>query len=484
MQGGTILDQDHVLQDRYRIIEAVGGGGMGQVYLAHDTRLADKPCAVKELVPDRHATPEEREEAAIQFHREAAILGHLNHPHLPNVYDYFEERGRFYLVMDYVEGEDLTDRLTQSPSGLDQETVIEWAIQLCDVFEYLHSQTPPVIFRDMKPANVMIMPEGSVKLVDFGVARLFDPAKRTDTLKMGTAGYAPPEQYAGQGQTTPRSDIYALGATLHELLTGADPTAQPFVFTPPRTLNPSVSPSLSDIVMRALSLDPSDRFPSARAMREALQKATRPRRLRLPTIQRRGSTGTRIMAETAAIPLQRNRAVKVATGMLRWLGRVALTIGITLFVAAIVLILAGTFALSRVVERAVASTDWGLVRTANTRFTMTEDALQEDVREFMELYALDAANDVSVDLRYPNELKLSMQLFSYPVSLLAGLEEHEGAPAVVLKRMNDVPLYIVGGIVSGGINQGFQKAWQDSPLQITSLTVKYDTLTVDLESGR
>jgi tRNA A-37 threonylcarbamoyl transferase component Bud32 len=484
MQKGATLDQDHVLQDRYHIIKAVGGGGMGKVYLAHDTRLANKPCAVKELVPDRHATPKEREEAAVQFHREAAILGHLNHPHLPNVYDYFEERERFYLVMDYVEGENLSDRLAQSPGGLDQETVIEYAIQLCDVLEYLHSQTPPVIFRDMKPANVMIMPEGNVKLVDFGVARLFDPAKRTDTLKMGTAGYAPPEQYAGQGQTTPRSDIYALGATLHELLTGADPTAQPFVFTPPRTLRPGVSPSLSDIVMRALSLDPSDRFPSARAMREALEKATRPRRLRLPTIQRRGRTGTRIMAEPAATPLQQNRAVKIATGMLRWLGRIVLAVGITLFIAAIVLILAGTIALSRVVERAVASTDWGLVETANRRFTMSEDTLQESVSDFVELYALDAADDVSVDLRYPDELELSMRLFSCPVSLLAGLGENEGAPAVILKRVNDVPLYIVGGIVSGGINQGFQEAWKDSPLRVTSLTIRYDTLTVDLEPGR
>ncbi|MDY7080145.1 MAG: serine/threonine-protein kinase [Chloroflexota bacterium] len=476
-----MLEQDILLQDRYRIVEKLGGGGMGQVYLAHDIRLADKPCAVKEMVPDPHATPEEQAQAADQFHREAAILAHLNHPYLPNVYDYFDEKDNFYLVMDYVEGEALEEQIAQSPNGLPQEMVVEWAIQLCDVLEYLHSQTPPVIFRDMKPANVMITPEGNIKLIDFGVARLFDPGKRTDTLKMGTAGYAPPEQYAGQGQTTPCSDVYALGATLHELLTSADPTVQPFVFTPPRHLKSSISPSLSDVVMRAVNLDPGDRFQTARATKEALQKTTQPRRLRLPAIQRKDGTGTKVMAETAAVPLPQSRAAKIALGALRWTGRVALVVGITLLIAAVVLLFAGTFALSEIVEQAVAGIDWGLVEDANTRFTMTEEELEEGMQDFLELYALDAIDDVEVDFRPPDEAKLSLQLFSRPTSLQARLEVREGAPAIILERMNDVPLYIVGGIISGGINNGFQKAWTDSPLQVTSLTTQYDRLTVNLE---
>jgi len=479
-----MLEQEIMLQDRYRIARALGGGGMGQVYLAHDTRLADKPCAVKEMTPDPHATAEEQEQAAAQFHREAAILAHLSHPNLPNVYDYFEERGCFYLVMDYIEGENLTDRLARSPNGLPQETVVEWAAQLCDVLEYLHSQTPPVIFRDMKPANVMITSEGEVKLVDFGVARLFDPAKRTDTLKMGTAGYAPPEQYAGQGQTTARSDIYALGATLHELLTGADPTLQPFVFTPPRQLNPGVSLSLSNVVMKAVSLDPGDRFPSARAMKEALQKTTRPRRLRIPTIQRKSGTGTKMMAETAAIPLRQSRPVKIALGALRWMGRIALTIAITLLIAAVVLLLAGSFALSKITEQAIANVDWGLVENANTRFVMTEDELREGVKTFLEPYALDAVDDVEVNFRPPDKAVLSLQLFSKPTSLQARLEMHDGIPAIILERFNDTPLYIIGGIISGGINSGFQKAWKDSPLQVTSITVQQQQVTINLEERR
>jgi tRNA A-37 threonylcarbamoyl transferase component Bud32 len=479
-----MLEQDMLLQDRYRIVQVLGGGGMGQVYLAHDTRLADKPCAVKELAPDRHATLEEQKHAADQFCREAAILAHLSHPNLPNVYDYFDERGCFYLVMDYVEGENLADRLEQSPAGLPQETVVEWAIQLCDVLEYLHRQSPPVIYRDMKPANVMITPDNTIKLIDFGVARLFDPTKRTDTLKMGTAGYAPPEQYAGQGQTTTRSDVYALGATLHELLTGADPTVQPFVFSPPRTLNSSISPALSAIVMRAVNLDPADRFPSAQAMKEALEKTTRPRRFHLPTVQRKEGTGTKVMPETAARPLPQSRAAQVAKRTLRWLGRVTLSIVVTLLIAAVVLLLAGTYMISSIVERSVASIDWGLVEDANSRYMMSEEQLQRGVQEFAELYALDAVGQVEAHFIYPNKAQISMELFSNPVSLQARLEIRDGAPAVILERLNDTPLYIVGGIVSGGINRGFQKAWEDSPLQVTSIAVKYGTLIIELEPAQ
>jgi serine/threonine-protein kinase len=475
-----MLEPDITLQDRYRIVQALGGGGMGQVYLAHDTRLADKPCAVKELAPDPHATPQEQEQAADQFRREAAILAHLNHPNLPNVYDHFQERECFYLVMDYVKGENLSDRLIQSPDGLPQETVVEWAIQLCDVLDYLHSQMPPVIFRDMKPDNVMITPEETVKLIDFGVARLFDPTKRTDTLKMGTAGYAPPEQYAGQGQTTARSDIYALGATLHELLTGTDPTTHPFVFTPPRVLNPSISPSLSEVVMRAVNLDPADRFPSARVMKEALEKTTRPR-FHLPSIQRQDSTGTQVMPEATAGALPKSRAAQVAKSALRWLGRVTLTIAITVLIAAVALLVVGTYMVSSIVERGVTGIDWGLVENADRHFEMSEGELQESIQGFLTLYALDAVQDVEVDLRYPDTVLLSLRLSSRPMSLQARLDAEDGVPAIVLERMNNTRLYVVGGIVSGGINRGFQNAWEDSPLQISSLTVKYNSLTIDLE---
>jgi tRNA A-37 threonylcarbamoyl transferase component Bud32 len=476
-----MLEQDTLLQDRYRIIDVLGGGGMGQVYLAQDTRLADKPCAVKELVPDPHLSVEEQEEAAAQFHREAAILAHLSHPNLPNVYDYFEEGECFYLVMDRIKGETLADQLSQSPDGLAQEAVVGWATQLCDVLEYLHSQTPPVIFRDMKPANIMVTPDGDLKLIDFGVARIFDPSKQTDTLKMGTAGYAPPEQYAGQGQTTPLSDIYALGATLHELLTSDDPTAHPFVFTPPRELNPSVSPSLSDVVVCAVSLDPADRFPSAEAMKEALQKTTQARRLRLPLTRRKRRTGTKVMPAAARISAERSRSARVALSVLRWVGRLALTVCLALLITALVLLLVGSFVLSWVAERTIAAADWGLQTYDPGEYILAEADLNDGMQVALEPYALDAVSDVRVDFRPPDKAVVSLNLASRPISLQARLSEREGMPVVILERLNDVPLYVIGGIVSGGINRGFQEVWEDSQMKITSFVVRERQLEIYLE---
>lgn len=476
-----MLTEGTLLQGRYRIIQVLGGGGMGQVYLAHDVRLADRPCAVKELLPDPHASPQEQEEAAGHFRREAAILAHLGHPNLPNVYDHFEEENRFYLVMDCVEGETLAYRLGQSPQGLSEETVLEWAVQLCDVLEYLHSQTPPVIFRDLKPGNVMVTPEGDVKLIDFGVARLFDPGKRTDTLKMGTAGYAPPEQYAGQGQTTPRSDIYSLGVTLHELLTGDDPTAHPFVFTPPRELNPGVSPSLSSVVMQALCLDPEGRFPSIVIMKEALLKATRPRRLRLPSIQRRHGTGTAVMPAIAAVSARRGRTRRLAVGVARWLAGVVLTIVVALSVVAVALLLVGAFALSAVAERAIAGSEWGLIEGGATRFVVSEPQLRDGLLAFLEPYALGVVDDVQVDFHPPDTVELSLVVRSWPARLESRVVERDGVPIVTIERLNGVPLYLIGGIVSNGINRGFAVGWSQASVQIATMTIGNSQLFVTME---
>jgi serine/threonine-protein kinase len=479
MQGQ--LEPDIQLQDRYRIVEMLGGGGMGQVYLAHDTRLADKPCALKELIPDPHISAEERAQSAAQFHREAAVLAHLNHPHLPNVSDYFEENERFYLVMDYIEGETLEARLIASPDGLSQEDVVEWALQLCDVLDYLHGQDPPVIFRDMKPANVMVTPEGQVKLIDFGVVRLFDPSKGTDTLKMGTAGYAPPEQYAGKGQTTPRSDVYALGATLYELLTGDDPTEHPFVFTPPRQLKPSVSQVLSDAVMRAVSMAPEGRFPSVEAMREVLQKVTRPRRFRLPSVQLKRGTGTKVMSPAAvATPAARSRPAQIALGAGRWLLRASLTVLIVLFIAALVFTLAGAFALSIVAENAIAAADWGWEYVERGEFVVTEAEVNEGIEEFVEPYALEAADSAQIDFRTPDKILLTVELASGEVTLQGRVKERDGRPVLILEKLNNIPLYVVGGIVSGGVNRGVDKAWEDAPVKLRSIAVGERRLIYEL----
>ena len=266
----ALLSVGTVMHERYRVLRVLGKGGMGAVYLVEDTKLYGKLWAMKELL-ERFVDATDRAESVAQFQHEARILVGLRHPNLPQIVDAFEEEERHYLVMEYVEGLTLEAMLEQSPAGsFTEEQVLEWSAQICDVLNYLHAHDPPVIFRDLKPANVMITPEGRVKLIDFGVARLFDPSKGTDTLKMGTVGYAPPEQYAGQGQTTPRSDIYALGAMLYELLTGDNPEAHPFVFTQVRNVNRRVSTQTSLTIDKAVQLDPNDRFPSALAMKAAL----------------------------------------------------------------------------------------------------------------------------------------------------------------------------------------------------------------------
>jgi serine/threonine protein kinase len=271
LSAQALLSVGSVLHERYRVVRVLGKGGMGAVYLVEDTKLYGKLWAVKELL-ERFVDADDRAESVAQFQQEAKLLVGLRHPNLPQIVDAFEQEGRHYLVMEFVEGQTLEAMLEQSPEGaFTEEQVLEWSGQICDVLNYLHSHDPPVIFRDLKPANIMITPEGRVKLIDFGVARLFDPSKGTDTLKMGTVGYAPPEQYAGQGQTTPRSDVYALGATLYELLTGDNPEAHPFVFTPVRAVNRRVSTQTSLTIDKAVQLDPNDRFPSALAMKAALR---------------------------------------------------------------------------------------------------------------------------------------------------------------------------------------------------------------------
>lgn len=460
----AVLQEGMLLQNRYRLVREVGGGGMGRVYLAYDTRLADKPCAVKELRHDPHLTPAEQEQAAAQFHREAAILAHLSHANLPNVYDYFQERERFYLVMDFVEGETLEQRLRRSPQGFPPETVIDWAIQLCDVLTYLHGQNPPVIFRDLKPANIMVTPQGQLKLIDFGVARLFDPSKGTDTLKMGTAGYAPPEQYAGRGQTTPCSDIYSLGATLYELLTGDSPTAHPFVFSAPHKLNPAVPPSLSNVVMQALKMDAAERFPSAAAMKVALQKATQPRKLRLAPTQRQRGGGTRVLPATAvSLTFWQRRPLRVLRGIVTWTARIVVPLLFVVLVMAFVLLLVGSLTISTIAERTIANVNWGWESSRAREYVLTEADLRAGIQHAVRLYALDTVRDVYVDFRPPDHVLVLFKMDGRRFSLLAQFGVINGVPEVMLERFNDIPLYFVGGIISGGINRGFQRAWEDSP---------------------
>lgn len=261
-----------LLGGRYEIEELISTGGMGFVYRAHD-RLSGKPVAIKEMI-DRFTTRKERKEAIERFNREADMLCKLTHPSIPDFIEYFVENKRYYLVMNYIEGQDLASSMKslsspfcRTPALLPIQNVVRWSVKICEVLDYLHSQDPPVIYRDLKPSNLIVAADGSMMLIDFGIARLFTP--KIKATMVGTQGYAPPEQYRGESE--PRSDIYSLGATMHHLLTGKDPQYEaPFHFEAIRKLNSKVPVSLEKIVDRALRLIPSDRFQTAREFRMAL----------------------------------------------------------------------------------------------------------------------------------------------------------------------------------------------------------------------
>lgn len=258
-----------VLQGRYELRRRLGAGGMGSVYLATDRRLSTAQWAVKEMSDTAITSPLERQQAQAAFQQEAELLARLSHPSLPRVTDHFEENGRHYLVMEFVPGENLRDYVNRVGLPRPLHEVLRWTAQICEVLAYLHTQQPPIIFRDLKPTNIMITPEGTIKLVDFGIARLFKPDKERDTQAFGTPGYSAPEQY-GRGQTDARSDIYSLGVLMHHLLTGHDPSTTPFRLPPITQLNPSVPAYIATAIARATDNDPSRRFASVIEFQQAL----------------------------------------------------------------------------------------------------------------------------------------------------------------------------------------------------------------------
>ncbi|MBF6558973.1 MAG: serine/threonine protein kinase [Candidatus Binataceae bacterium] len=260
------LEAGTVLQKRYAVQRLLGGGGMGMVYLAHDQRLSNRPCAIKEMV-DHFIDAAQRIEANEYFAREADTLAQLKHPAIPAISDRFDDQNRHYLVMEYVEGRNLEEELAARGGPLPEGLVIDVARQLCDVLAYLHGLIPPIVYRDMKPSNVMLTEKGRVVLVDFGIARLFKAARKGTMI--GTLGFAPPEQY--QGVADPRSDLYSLGATLHYVVTGRDPEKfPPFSFPPVRTLRPDISTNLAGAIDRALAYEMDGRPASVQEFRDML----------------------------------------------------------------------------------------------------------------------------------------------------------------------------------------------------------------------
>src|SRR4051794_23876568 len=266
----TILDQ------RYIIRRLAGRGGMGAVYQAIDTQMKQRQIAIKEMGQSA-LSKEEVAEAMARFQQEAIILGSLSHPNLPRIYQAFSEQERTYLVMDYIEGKTLYQLLKEGQwQPLPTSQVLGYAIQLCDVLAYLHQQTPPIIFRDVKPTNIMVTQDGHIFLIDFGIARFFKEGQKRDTQFLGSRGYASPEQH-GIFQTNPRTDIYGLGATLHFCLTGQDPyrATDPFAFSSIQQVNPQVPLALAQLIHRMVAMDEQLRPANMLEVQQALLAITR-----------------------------------------------------------------------------------------------------------------------------------------------------------------------------------------------------------------
>lgn len=257
---------------RYVIDRLLGQGGMSNLYIANDLQQGNAVRVIKEMTA-RYADPNEQKMAENLFMREAQLLATLNHPHIPKVFDKFIFQGKYYLSMEYCQGDDL-GKIIQDRGTIEEKWASAWGSQMATVLYYLHRQNPPIVFRDVKPSNIMIVND-QVKLIDFGIARHFTSAKKGDTMRIGSPGYAPPEQYSGQ--TDPRSDIYALGVTLHHAVTGFDPTISqtPFLIPPARSLNPKVSPEMEALIARATQLDPDKRYENCLDMKRDLQVVMR-----------------------------------------------------------------------------------------------------------------------------------------------------------------------------------------------------------------
>ena len=261
-----MLEIGSIVDGKYKILNEIGHGGMSVVYLAMNER-ANKQWAIKEVRKDGVSNYEVVKQGLIV---ETNLLKKLNHPNLPSIIDVIDGEDTFLIVMDYIEGNPL-NKILKHNGAQSQEDVIEWAKQLCDVLGYLHSRKPPIVYRDMKPSNVMLKPDGNVTLIDFGTAREYKTASLADTTCLGTQGYAAPEQFGGQGQTDGRTDIYCLGATMYHLVTGHNPAEPPYEMYPIRQWNPHLSSGLEAIIIKCTQKNPDDRYQSCAELMYALE---------------------------------------------------------------------------------------------------------------------------------------------------------------------------------------------------------------------
>ncbi|GIL15535.1 MAG: hypothetical protein BroJett039_07080 [Chloroflexota bacterium] len=326
------------LSGRYEIRKVLGVGAMGAVYGALDGNIANKRVAIKEYSPARNTNPADQKIGAEMFEEEAQMLVRLDHPNLPKISDYFREGMNQYMVMDFIDGVTLEEYLQQY-HRVPEPQALGWGLQIASALHYLHSQNPPIIFRDMKPGNVMLDKQGRIKLIDFGIARKFKPGQAHDTQKFGTPGYAPPEAY-GKGQTDARSDVYSLAVTMYVLASGHDPSIDPFNLPPLRSILPNVSPTFERAVEGGRQLQSPQRWQTMELFTTALSGAqsgptypadpiySGPIQVGVPIAGSGGATKTRSLTQSLA-----ESSARLSNGQLAaLLGGIAL---VTLFLVAL-----------------------------------------------------------------------------------------------------------------------------------------------------
>lgn len=256
-----------IIDDKYEILTLIGQGGMSKVYLARDRRL-NKQWAVKEI--QKRARDKNNEVVVQSAIAEANMIKQLDHPSIVRIVDIIENPDVIYIIEDFIEGETL-NTILENHGAQPQELVVEWAMQICEALEYLHTRKPAIIYRDMKPSNVMLKPDGNIKIIDFGIAREYKEQSSADTVSLGTKGYAAPEQFGGKGQTDARTDVYCLGVTLYHLVTGHSPCDPPYEIYPIRHWNPQLDPGLEAVIEKSTQLNPNDRYQSCAEFLYALQ---------------------------------------------------------------------------------------------------------------------------------------------------------------------------------------------------------------------
>jgi predicted Ser/Thr protein kinase len=483
---------------KYEIQAEIGHGGMATVYRAYQESL-NRHVAVKVLAGQLAHDDDFRQ----RFEREAKAVAQLNHPNILPVYDYGEDPQRdvVYFVSQLVEGGTLSRRMGQP---LPVEQAVRIASGVAQALDYAHRHG--IIHRDVKPSNILLTEDGRPLLTDFGIARIVQATRLTRTgTSLGTPEYMSPEQAKGE-PLDPRADIYSLAIVLYEMLIGRPPfqagtdvaVLHQQVYEPPpppRQLRPDIPRRLGKVILKALAKDPVRRYPTAGALAQALERAlpsATPLQRRRPTpvtplygaevepftIVRRPEA----MAAPRITPQLRRRAGRFLWQATKWmLGKLAAA-AVVLVVVAVALLIGGALVLSTLVEQTLAAQDWGWEGWEEGGVSVIQKAdLQQKLQDAVEPYALDALTDLSADFRPPDVVELHGYFRQRPLKLQARLELRDGVLDIQLERLNGVPLYVIGGIISSGINRGLRSAWEDAPVWLTALEVRDDRVRAVLE---